>query len=314
MSLNTQSPFKPKEINIDFPITGKTKAFAYAKNSVVLAGEELPGFSELHLPVDTILNEPDLESKVEHILYMLNELDRCEPNASFKTEFDDGEMEFEINSQTNKVELNDTPLFQVITSEKMFDAGMYEIHEDAMITQDESLARKMCEEMDSQHMVFPLNKKISDFSQSEMARVINNHKQGVTLAKIRNTLNRYGIESYSNARDSASLISQTLRNVDPFDKRLVEEHFNRRGDVASALYNLIVDQRFSPTPIPAYGRAENENKEMDLFTSPTNNVQKGEVEGQYFIDLPNDGVIIVSREKPSQNEIENGITSIKMKP
>lgn len=313
MSLINKSPFKAKELDVTLPTMGKVKAFAHAKNSVVMKDAELPGFSELHLPVDVLLGEPDIENKIDFILYMLNETDNPPPYSEFKADFDDGDLEFKINSKTNSVELQDLPLFQVITREKLFLGGMYEIHEDAIITQDEQLAHKMREQMGSLNMVFPVGKKPNELYLEERARVINNPKAGMTIAKIRDALDRYDVKSFSFSKDSAELVSQSLKNVDPFDKKLINNYFEKRGDVSLAIYNLIVDQRFNPTPVPVYDRVKNENGLPDLYTAIKNKVSKTDVDNEYIIDIPNDGPMRVSKDEPSKKEKENGITMVKNK-
>ena len=311
MSITNQSPFKVKELDVILPTMGKVKAFAHAKNNVVMAGSELPGFSEIHLPVDVLLNEPDIESKVNTMLYMLNEMDSCPPNAEFELDFDDGDMKFTINSPTNRVELQERPLFQVITRDKMSEAGMYDIHEDAIITQDKQLAKQMSNEMDNQSMVFPVNKKPSDLSPEESARVINDPKAGLAIAKLRDVLNRYRVPSFSDSRRSTELIAQSLMGVEPHYQNLIEDHFNKPGTVGNAINNLIIDQDFAPTPIPAYSRDQSKNSPPGLFTSITNNVSKGDSDNDYILNTPNDGVVIVSKDEHNQNKQENSMSMSK---
>lgn len=251
------SPYQDLELDVTLPHIGQTKAIAhYARNQVMGEYEYQNGISHISFPVDAHLNEPDLKAISNNIAYLINESDPGEPVA-----FDDIEYGAAFAVKNETLKLKDEPLYQVVMAEKLAEVGVYDLHESAILTQNPKIANALISELNGLTSI-KVQKKNSELTQEEIARVTNNIQAAKFLATINQTLDRYGIERHESISNADELIMQSLSKDFPHFqnevKRLLEHADHYSFKVSKAIDLLTVSNEINKIVYDDFSVPDNE--------------------------------------------------------
>lgn len=277
------SPYKVKVLNIDFPTSGKVKAFAHVSRDVSVSDTSTTGVSHISYPPDVILNEPNLSEKDDWMRYMLNEGEFL-TGTEIDAPFDDGDMKYSSNGLEDRGELLDIPLYELISKKNADQLGPYDIDKTSILTQNLSAATEALNKMGPAFMLRELNVKSSSLSNYELNRVTNNPEFIGLLGSMSKTLTAYGIEPESNSEDVTELLLQGFDStISDTQKAAVMSVFNKRYSVERALDDLVLVDQINPIPHPDYIIDDTTPGEANVFVSYENDVSSNGVDNEFII-------------------------------
>lgn len=283
------SPYKTIDVDVNLPEIGQLVAKAYVENGVVKSEDGmLPGVVDVKFPVDAFNKGVDLEQLAKELMFDLNSLTPAGVNKP----------QYTLN-EAHKVAIKPGAVYQVVDQNKMLEAGVFDIHDSAILTQDNNAAYEGLAQLHSGYNVVDVMKELHQFSPKEMSRISNDQNFVVAQAKVLNALERYGFKSHSRVYDCDELVKQQVRDLPRDFQDEIERAFTGNRTVQQAFELMASSNILNPKPkVDPFESVGNENTLYVSFKQDVANTELG-----YQLTDKRTGVV-VSPELNKQEPVE----------
>lgn len=236
------SPYKTIDVDVTLPTIGSIVAKAYVESGVIESESgKLPGVTDVKFPIDAFNKGVDLESLAKELIHDLNTL----PEGGLK-------REAYALSDSHKISVKQTAIYQVVEQNKMLQAGIFDIDESAILTQDQDLAYAAFDHLHNGYNVVDVMKELGQLTPSEMNRVSNNKDFIVAQGKVQDALDRYDIQSHTRLSNCNELVMQRLMDLPLGIRNEIEKAFSGVGTVKQAFQRMadspVLNPRYNDSP------------------------------------------------------------------